>query len=337
MSTSPVDSGTVVEVGFCYSCRKLPESRETEDVQVGRPLKRSELDTGVCEGTRLDGGMGDVMNLTEFNVWLDAIFFALYFVVIFALMVHFAFDIITGRFQKKWFQGQWPEHDVEVPALPKVIHFIHMVGIVLLAISGMYIRFPFFDGGRVPMRYLHYVMMIVVTITLFWRLWYAFFSKGKDWREFAVRREDMASLIAVAKFYAYLSNFKPHIAKYNVMQKLVYLVFLVLMFAQAFTGFALVTVPFIFGLSPRDLLVGWWLGALLGSTDLAGWWMRMFHYVINWLFIIMVTAHFYLSLTVDIPCSLDFFGLKKLKVVEGHGHGHDPHPAPSGSPAVEAE
>ncbi len=281
------------------------------------------------------------MNLTELNVWMDVVFTGLYVVVIVALIVHFSFDIITGRFRKKWVEGEWPEHEHEIPATPKVIHFIHMVGIILLAISGMYIRFPFFDGGRVPMRWIHYVAMIAVTITLFWRLWYAFFSKAKDWREFAVGRKDMASLIAVAKFYAYLSNYKPHIAKYNVMQKLVYNVFLYLMFAQAFTGFALVTSPFIFGYSPRDLLVGWWLGALLGSTDLAGWWMRMIHYIINWLFIIMVTAHFYLSLTVDIPCSLDFFGLRKLEIKDGHGHGHEhepaPHPAPAGGPAAIVE
>jgi Ni/Fe-hydrogenase 1 B-type cytochrome subunit len=277
------------------------------------------------------------MNLTELNVWMDIAFTALYVVVIVALTIHFLFDIITGRFKKKWVDGEWPEHEHVIPAMPKVIHFIHMICIILLAISGMYIRFPFFEGGRIAMRYIHYVAMIIVTITLFWRLWYAFFSKAKDWREFAVGRKDMGSLIAVAKFYAYLSNYKPHIAKYNVMQKLVYNVFLYLMFAQAFTGFALVVTPFIFGYSPRDLLVGWWLGALLGSTDLAGWWMRMAHYIINWLFIIMVTAHFYLSLTVDIPCSLDFFGIRKLQVKEGHHHDESDSehhlPAPGQAPA----
>ena len=275
------------------------------------------------------------MNLTELNVWMDVAFTALYAVVIVALVIHFMFDIITGRFKKKWFKGEWPEHDHATPAMPKVIHFIHMVSIILLAISGMYIRFPFFDGGKIWMLWVHYVAMIVVTITLIWRLWYAFFSKAKDWREFAVGRKDMASLIAVAKFYAYLSNFKPHVAKYNVMQKLVYNVFLYLMIAQAFTGFALVATPFIFGYSPRDLLIGWWLGAILGSVDLAGWWVRMVHYIINWLFIVMVTAHFYLSLTVDIPCSLDFFGLKKLEIKDSHGHDH--HPAPAGAAVAEAE
>jgi Ni/Fe-hydrogenase 1 B-type cytochrome subunit len=177
-----------------------------------------------------------------------------------------------------------------------------------------------------------------------WRLWYAFFSKNKDWREFAIGRKDIASFFGVLKFYAYLSNDKPHVAKYNVMQKMVYQVFLYLMILQAITGFALVATPLLFGLSPRDVLVGWWLGAIVGSTDLAGWYARIVHYIINWLFIIMVSAHFYLSLTVDIPCSLDFFGLKKLKVnpdAYGHGHGHDePHAPPVGgisTPAIEHE
>lgn len=279
------------------------------------------------------------MDLVSLNVWMDVVFTALYVVVIVALIIHFLFDMITGRFQKKWFKGQWPEHEHEIPASPKVQHFIHMVCIIALAVSGMYIRFPFFDGGRIAMRWVHYVAMIIVTVVLIWRLWYAFFSKNKDWREFAIGRKDIASFIGVAKFYAYLSNDKPHVAKYNVMQKMVYQVFLYLMILQAFTGFALVATPFIFGYSPRDILVGWWLGALLGSTDLAGLWMRMFHYIINWLFIIMVTSHFYLSLTVDIPCSLDFFGLRKLEITEGaHGHHeHEPHSPPLGVAPIEAE
>ena len=62
-------------------------------------------------------------------------------------------------------------------------------------------------------------------------------------------------------------------------------------------------------MSPRDLLLGWWLGALLGSTDLAGWYARTAHYIINWLFIILTTIHVYLSVTEDFPAFLDFFGL----------------------------
>ena len=71
-------------------------------------------------------------------------------------------------------------------------------------------------------------------------------------------------------------------------------------------------------------------GTGVGSTDLAGWYVRTGHYILNWLFIIMTTVHFYLAFTVDIPCALDFFGLKPLEVKPGaHGeHGHEPVGAP---------
>ncbi len=268
------------------------------------------------------------MGVIEFNVWLDTAFLMLWIGVILFLIVHFILFIVTGRFRKSFIEGNWPEHESRPPATPKVIHGIHMVGIIVLAITGMMIRFPV--GNRVIPRYVHYFWMVAVIITLFWRVWYAFFSKtNADWREFTIKRKDLVTIGGVLKYYGYLSNNKPHVAKYNVLQKFSYLLFLVMMVAQMFTGLALLTqrIPLI-GLSPRDLLVGWWLGALAGSTDLAGWGARMLHYVLNWMFIIMMTVHFYLAFSVDIPCMADFFGLKELEV-HPHGHEHEEVPAPA--------
>ena len=248
------------------------------------------------------------MNLTEFNVWLDVVFTALYAVVLIALPIHFLISIPKGRFRKKFIMKKWPEHDHAPPNAPRLMHHTHMFMMILLAISGMYIRFPFFDGGKPIMLWTHYVAMIVVTVVLVMRLWYAFFSKARDWREFAITKQDAKNALGVILYYSYLSDKKPHSDwKYNVMQKFSYQFFLVLMVLQVFTGFALVANPIIFGFSPRDLIVGWWLGAFLGSTDLAGWYARTFHYIINWLFIIMTTIHVYLSATEDVPCALDFF------------------------------
>ena len=36
--------------------------------------------------------------------------------------------------------------------------------------------------------------------------------------------------------------------------------------------------------------------------------MRILHYTLTWMFIIITTIHMYLSATVDIPVTLDFFG-----------------------------
>ncbi len=267
------------------------------------------------------------MGFIEFNVWLDTVFVVLWIVIVLFLGFHFLLFITTGRFRKSFIEGHWPEHDSRPPALPKVLHFVHMTSMIFLGITGMYIRFPYFDGGRIYMRYTHYFFMIIVTVVLVWRIAYAFFSKtNADWREFSIGRKDVGSAIGVLKYYGYMSNEKPHVAKYNVLQKMSYNMFLYMMIIQAFTGFALVATPIVFGLSPRDILVGWWLGALAGSTDLAGWGVRTVHYILNWLFIIMTTIHLYLAFSVDIPCALDFFGLKEMPINPNAHHGHDEAP-----------
>jgi len=266
------------------------------------------------------------MGLLELNVWLDVVFVALWLFVVAFLIFHFIMFVVKGRFRRAFIEGNWPEHDSRPPATPKVLHGIHMVSMIILGFTGMYLRFPFFANGRIAMRTTHYIFMIIVTIVLVWRVLYAFLSKtNADHSEFAIRKIDLQSAIGVLAYYGYFSDNKPHVAKYNVLQKMSYLLFLVMMCLQAFTGFALVRYNFIFGLSPRDLLIGWNLGALVGSPALALWIVRTIHYVLNWMFIIMTTVHFYLALTVDVPCALDFFGIKEMTVAEGaHVHGHEP-------------
>jgi len=278
------------------------------------------------------------MGFVEFNVWLDVAFVALYLFLLAFLAFHFFMFVKTGRFHKSFVDGEWPEHDSAPPRTPKLLHFVHMSSMIILGFTGMYIRFPFLTGNRIAMRWTHYIFMIIVIAILIWRVAYAFWSKtNADWREFAIGKKDLASAIGVLKYYGYMSNNKPHVAKYNVLQKMSYNLFLYMMIAQAFTGLALVSTPILFGLSPRDMLVGWWLGVLAGGTDLAGWGVRTVHYILNWGFIIMTTVHFYLAFTVDVPCALDFFGIKPLEVKPG-AHGHAPEPEPEAvapSPAFE--
>jgi Ni/Fe-hydrogenase 1 B-type cytochrome subunit len=276
-----------------------------------------------------------VIDFLNAMVWIDAIMFRLWAFIGIALVVHFIFSIITGRAKKSFIDGIWPEHDSAPPALPKFMHAQHMFMMILLALSGMWIHFPASSPfPKVSMQWLHYFAMIVVSANLIWRVWYAFFSKtNADWKEFRIQKKDAVTLIGVAAFYAYLSNNKPHVAKYNVMQKGTYLMFLLLMFAQMFTGFALLGSETalkisLFGMTPQDLLLGWNLGLIFHSISVAGAWTRVIHYVINWLFIIVTSIHVYLSATIDIPVTMDFFGLKKLQV-KPHGHGHaDEHGVP---------
>lgn len=260
----------------------------------------------------------------EIMVWLDGIFVAVFFALVAGITVHFLLSIPIGRFRKKYVLGKWPEHDHRAPFIRKFLHFQHVAAMAVLAISGLYIHFPFFDGGRTPMRWIHYVAMVIVIVNYVWRLWYAFFSRTRDYRRFVVGRRDIESTFKVLKYYAYLADSKPHIDEFNVMQKLTYTLFAILMGVQALTGLALITDPILFGASPREALVGWWLGPLVGGTAMAGAWMRVLHYVINWLFIILTTVHLYLALNEDMPIALDFFGVKKMEPT-GQGHGEPAH------------
>lgn len=272
--------------------------------------------------------------LTEVNVWLDVVFTILYVVVLVVFSAHFMGNILTKRAYRRFVRHEWPHHDhPPIPLAPRMAHFTHVISMFALGFSGMYIRFPFFDGGRTFMRYVHYFFMIVVVVNLVWRIWYAFWSRARDYKEFAVTKRDITTAPKVVMYYAFIKPSKPHLGKYNVMQKGTYILFVPLLVLQALTGFALITSEFIFGYSPRDLLVGWWLGPLVGGTALAGAWARIVHYVINWLFIILTTVHAYLSITEDLPAFLRFFflggGHDEEEELEGAGHGAPSTHAPA--------
>ena len=94
---------------------------------------------------------------------------------------------------KAFIEGNWPEHDKRPPATPKWLHFTHMMCMIGLGITGMYIRFPFFAEGRTFMRWVHYIAMTIVIINLIARLWYAFASQKRDYREFAITTRDITT------------------------------------------------------------------------------------------------------------------------------------------------
>ncbi len=257
-----------------------------------------------------DAPFAQAVNIAQVNVWLDVVFTTLIVVIVVALPIHFAISFFNGRFRKAWIEGHWPQHEEpHPPPLPKVLHFTHLAMMVILALTGMYIRFPFFDGGRTAMRYIHYFAMTVVGLVFVYRVWYAFFSSRRDWKEFAIGKRDLKSALGVMMYYAYLSNNKPHVAKYNVMQKMSYDLFALMMLAQGASGISLIMYPIIFGYSPRFLMTFWWAD-LVGGIAMAGAWMRILHYTLNWMFIIMTTIHVYLAATADVPTALDFFGVE---------------------------
>ena len=118
----------------------------------------------------------------------------LYVLVVLALVAHFTGNVLTGRVKAHFIDKHWPDHEAPpVPLRHKAMHLSHGLSMFILGFTGLYIRFPFFDGGRPAMRAIHYVFMVVVTVGFAWRLWSAFFSKRRDYKEFAITRDDVCT------------------------------------------------------------------------------------------------------------------------------------------------
>ncbi len=272
-----------------------------------------------------------MIGLTQINVWIDVVFTVLYVVIVVALSGHFLGNILTGRAKRRFSGWEWPEHEGgPIPAMPKLLHFQHVAAMIALGISGMYIRFPFFNGGRTFMQWVHYIAMIVVIVNLIVRLWYAFGSRRRDYREFAISKRDLTTAPKVILYYIFVKPSKPHLGKYNIMQKGTYILFVPLLIIQAITGLMLwrLMLPIV-DVSFQQLVAG-----LIGATGV--WWVRTAHYLINWLFIVLTTIHVYLSVTEDLPAFLDFFGLSFLDRPHAP-HGDSDHGDHGGHESVPAE
>ncbi|MDI6688844.1 MAG: cytochrome b/b6 domain-containing protein [Actinomycetota bacterium] len=255
--------------------------------------------------------------LPEINVWLDVIWFALLLIMfLFWYVIHFAGNWLTGRAYKRFVKWEWPPHEEVIPPTPKIMHGIHVVGMICLALSGLYIRFPFVYGLRDAMRYLHYTCGVIVTINFVSRVVYAF---NVDKNEFILRWHEIKAMPAVLMYYLFIKSEKPHLAKYNPLQKMTYLILFPIPLAfMVYTGFAM--------LFPTPLL--FWATPFVGeATALA--WTRVIHYCLCMLLIMFTLIHVYLSVTEGLTSFLDFFGIVPITHVEhvphaehGHMEGH---------------
>jgi Ni/Fe-hydrogenase 1 B-type cytochrome subunit len=260
------------------------------------------------------------VNLAQVNVWLDIGFATLYVIVMLGLGLHLFMNVISGRLRHRFDEGRWPEHLGPDPSvLRRFIHFQHVFSMFALAGSGMYIRFPYFYGGRTFMRYVHYFFMTVVILNLLWRFWLLFLSKQRDYKDFQIQKQDISAMPGVLLYYTFFKSSKAHDANYNVMQKGTYMLFAVLLAVQALSGLALLqsawppmsalmpgSTPGLF--NPQQVLLGW-ISGLFGGLAATGALVRAVHYAVNWMFIILATIHAYLSITEDFPAFENFFGL----------------------------
>jgi Ni/Fe-hydrogenase 1 B-type cytochrome subunit len=178
--------------------------------------------------------------------------------------------------------------------LPAItLHWVHLVSMFALIFTGFYIHYPFFAGAMSIMRNTHFVAMFVLITTTVLRVYWAFAGRGSastgsrrlvpDWKHFAPESENKGQLLETLKYYLFLRRSHPRSAKFNTLQKATYISWLVLIVAQAITGFAMWSQTAA-AFQPMTYLFG-------GVTQ-----VRVDHYLIMWLFIATMMIHIYLSM-----------------------------------------
>lgn len=179
----------------------------------------------------------------------------------------------------------------EHPVVPRLLHLTHLVSIIVLTITGIYISDPFIPGLMSTMRGTHFFFMWLLIIVLIWRIVWAFVGRTAplgsretvpDYRHFGPQKENKGTLGGTIAYYTFFRKDAPRVYKYNGLQKGTYVFWIFLIIAQAITGLALWT-PTQLVFQPLTYAVG---GPL---------WMRTIHYLIMWVFIITTLIHIFLS------------------------------------------
>lgn len=169
------------------------------------------------------------------------------------------------------------------PLFQRITHWINLICFAVLIPTGFIIHSPSQGANMSLVRGLHFFFMYLIVINLIVRIYYAFFGKHKDYKEFAPNKLDGKTLFPQLKYYLFISKKHPKTNKYNPLQKLAYSFGVIILIAlQAITGFILYLPTKFPGIADA-------LGSLAA--------VRGLHYVIMWFLILFIVAHLYLVLT----------------------------------------
>jgi len=204
----------------------------------------------------------------------------------------------------------------EHPLVFVITHWINLLGMCFLTLSGFYIHYPLFGGFMGLAKGTHIFWAFVVLINLIVRVVLAFFVKDAtmmgtrevetDIKNWLPQKANRHQFWPTLKFYLFLKKEHPISAKYGVLQKIAYIATVPLTLAAAYTGFALwgptYQLPFYAAGTA-------WVGGLM--------FMRIWHFYIMWAILCFAGIHAYLaSIYGTPPLKIMFFW--EETVPDGH-------------------
>lgn len=187
---------------------------------------------------------------------------------------------------------------LEHPWPAVIMHWAHLLAFFALIATGLQIHaHTNWFGALGAIRQVHFIGMYVFVLTTIVRIYWAFFGSGtaalgglqrhRDWRHFGLTMADIRALPSWVAYYLFLRRARPHVTKYNPLQKLTYVVLFPLgILVMALTGFSM------FAPTAGAML---WYTNLLGGLNT----VRLVHYLAMWVLIMFFMIHLYLVVVED--------------------------------------
>lgn len=212
------------------------------------------------------------------------------------------------------------------PLVFVITHWINLLAMCFLTLSGFYIHFPFVAGLMGLARGIHFFWMFVLIINLTFRIIASFFVKTTtemdtrevdyDIKNWLPQKSNRHQLWPVVKYYLFFKKDYPITAKYASLQKIAYLITIPVTFAAAYTGFCLwgPTSQMAFFQAGTD-----WVSTLFGSGGGALMAMRIVHYWIMWVILIFTAVHAYLANIYNLaPSKMIFAWIEEPDAMSDH-------------------
>jgi Ni/Fe-hydrogenase 1 B-type cytochrome subunit len=192
------------------------------------------------------------------------------------------------------------------PLWIRLLHWSNMISITMLCLTGFYIHAP--ESFRLfanmnDARTTHFVFAMILSVGVVVRIYLAF-ATG-DWRNIVYAPiKDTKKLPSMLMYYTFLAKDHPYYGKYNPGQKGMYTGVFALAIVQIITGFILY----------KPVTFTSWAYFLGGFLV-----VRMIHYIVTWIFVLMVLVHVYLDVAEGIPVLMSIF---TGKIPDDFHHGY---------------
>ena len=176
----------------------------------------------------------------------------------------------------------------------RLFHWINMIAITILILTGFYIHAPqsfrLFSNMDIA-RSIHFVMAYLLCFGVVGRMYYMIVAH--DTKNIIYEPvNDTKKLPSMIKYYLFLADDHPFYGKYNPGQKGMYTGVFFMAALMIITGFIMYK-PLTFG-----FMAGWVGGFLV---------VRIIHYIITWIFVLCILAHLYLDIAEGVPVLKSMF------------------------------